>query len=168
MSAIRSLVLLVPLAVGAVPLSQPTAAAADEASSFPQPVADWIQQARTDCPGGFADRGAVHEADLTGDGRTGYLADPHLLSCAGSPHLFGGTGPASIELFVTAPSGAVVHTGGVLALGYHIEPAPSGPPTIVFDTHDIKDETGSFDAYRWDGHNFAMVDHKSMAAPPVQ
>ena len=137
-------------------------------AELPQPVADWLAQARTDCPGGFADHGAVREVDLTGEGRPGYVADPHALSCAGSPHMFGGSAPASIELFVTAPSGNVVHTGAVLALGYRVESTSGGPPTIVFDTHDTKDEAGSFDAYRWDGHNFQMIQHSSMAAPPVQ
>ncbi|HLG86184.1 MAG TPA: hypothetical protein VKZ79_03200 [Alphaproteobacteria bacterium] len=137
-------------------------------AELPQPVADWLAQAKSDCPGGFADHGAVKEVDLTGDGRPAYVADPHALSCAGSPHMFGGSAPASIELFVTGPSGNVVHTGGVLALGYRIDPTPGGPPTIIFDTHDTKDEAGSFDAYRWDGHNFQMIHHTSMAAPPVQ
>ena len=144
----------------------PRSAAA--AVELPQPVTNWLAQAKSDCPGGFADHGAVKEADLTGDGRPSYIADPHALSCAGSPHMFGGNAPASIELFVTNPAGGVVHTGGVLALGYRIDPSPSGPPAIVFDTHNKEDEAGSFDIYRWDGHNFQMIRHSSMAAPPVQ
>jgi len=152
------------VALGGFMPSWPVAAVAE----LPQPVTDWLAQAKSDCPGGFADHGAVRQADLTGDGRPSYIADPHALSCAGSPHMFGGSAPASIELFVTAPSGNVVHTGGVLALGYRIDAAAGGPPAIIFDTHNKEDEAGSFDVYRWDGHNFQMIQHTSMAAPPVR
>lgn len=155
------------LAVAMIPAGESKAASGEP--RWPQPVTEWIAQAQQDCPAGFADRGAVQTADLTGDGRPGYIADPHRLMCAGSPRLFGGQAPASIELFVTAPAGNLVHTGGVLALGYRIEANPQGgPPSIVFETHNLKDEAGSFDIYRWDGHNFALVTHRSMAAPPVQ
>lgn len=162
LNAAAALGLLTPLLI----LASPGSAVANV--ELPQPVANWLAQAKSDCPGGFADHGAVKQADLTGDGRPAYIADPHALTCAGSPHMFGGSAPASIELFVTAPSGDVVHTGGVLALGYHIDSSPAGAPTIIFDTHDERDEAGSLDAYRWDGHNFQLISHKSMVAPPVQ
>ena len=162
--SVAAMALIVPLGAFAIFRS----AVADVSVALPQLVVDWIAQAKSDCPGGFADHGAVKQVDLTGDGRPGYIADPHALSCAGSPHLFGGSAPASIELFVTAPAGNVVHTGGVLALGYHIQPSAGGPPEIVFETHNLQDDAGSFEAYRWDGHNFAMLSHTSMAIPPAQ
>ncbi|MDB5395999.1 MAG: hypothetical protein JWM91_3505 [Rhodospirillales bacterium] len=137
-------------------------------ASFPQPVAAWLAQARQDCPAGFQNHNAVESIDLTGDGRPGYIANPHNLVCAGEPHLFSGDGPASIELFVTLPSGEVVHTGGVRALGYQVMPSPQGgAPTLAFQTHEENERAGSLDTYRWDGHNFAMLNRNSMAAPPV-
>lgn len=137
-------------------------------TNLPQPVAAWLAQAKQDCPSGFQNKNAVESADLTGDGRPGYIANPHNLVCAGEPHLFSGDGPASIELFVTLPSGEVVHTGGVRALGYQIMPSPQGgAPTLAFQTHEVAERTGSVDTYRWDGHNFALLNKNSMAAPPV-
>jgi hypothetical protein len=142
--------------------------AAIQGDDLPGPVNDYLAQAHQDCPVGFEAKGAVEQVDLTGDGRPGYIINPHRMACAGSPHLFGGDGPASIELFVTLPSGELVHTGSVLALGYRIEPGPQGgPPTIAFQTHDEADRAGSIDHYRWDGRNFALLDRRSMAAPPV-
>ena len=142
--------------------------AAIQDGNLPGLVNDYLAQARQDCPAGFQADGAVEQVDLTGDGRQGYIINPHRMVCAGSPHLFGGDGPASIELFVTLPSGELVHTGSVLALGYRIEPGPQGGvPTIAFQTHDETDRAGSIDHYRWDGRNFALLDRRSMAAPPV-
>jgi hypothetical protein len=136
--------------------------------SYPGPVARWLDQARQDCPAGFQSHDPIQTLSLTGDGRPGYIADPHRLTCAGEPHLFIGDGPASIELFVTLPSGEVVHTGGVRALSYQVVPSPQGgPPTLNFDTHDPSQATGSVDSYRWDGRNFALLNRSSMAYPPV-
>jgi hypothetical protein len=136
--------------------------------SYPGPVAHWLDQARQDCPAGFQSHDPIQTLSLTGDGRPGYIADPHRLTCAGEPHLFIGDGPASIELFVTLPSGEVVHTGGVRALSYQVMPSPQGgPPTLTFDTHDPDRATGSVDSYRWDGRNFALLNRSSMAYPPV-
>ena len=138
-------------------------------ANLPGPVADWLAQAKQDCPAGFEARdGAVQTVELTGDGRSGYIIDPHHLVCAGSPHLFIGDGPASIELFVTLPSGEVVHTGAVRALDYRIEPSTQGgPPILAFETHEESERAGSVDKYRWDGKNFALLTKSSMAAPPV-
>ncbi len=156
---------------GAILLLARTAAAAPalpDPSQLPQPVADWLAQAKNDCPAGFQALDAIQAVSLTGDGRRGYIANPHRLSCAGEPHLYGGDGPASIELFVTLPSGQVVHTGGVLALGYQIEDASGGgAPVIAFTTHSGDSPTGSIDDYRWDGRNFALLNKQSMAEPPV-
>lgn len=144
------------------------ASAAVQDDNLPGPVNDYLEQARQDCPVGFQAKGAVEEVDLTGDGRPGYIINPHRMVCAGSPHLFGGDGLASIELFVTLSSGQLVHTGAVLALGYRIESSPKGgPPIIAFQTHDEADRAGSIDHYQWDGRNFALLDRRSMAAPPV-
>jgi len=143
------------------------AGSAGAAADLPAPVADWMAKAQRDCPSGFADKGAVQTADLTGDGRPGYIIDPHRLVCAGEPHLFVGDGPASIELFVTLPTGEVVHTGGVLSLAYQVAPSgEGGPPVLSFQTHDPKSPTGSVDSYRWDGQNFALIGQRSMALPP--
>lgn len=152
----------------ALALTVPAAAAVQD-SNLPPPVTAWLAQAKQDCPAGFEVRqGAVETAELTGDGRAGYVIDPHRLVCAGSPHLFIGDGPASIELFVTLPSGEVVHTGAVLALSYRIEPsAQGGPPILAFQTHEPSERAGSIDTYRWDGKNFALLNRSSMAAPPV-
>ena len=151
------------LAAPLAPAKQPTADA-----SLPQPVAAWLDKARQDCPNGFQNRNAVEAVDLTGDGRPGYIANPHSLVCAGEPHLFSGDGPASIELFVTLPSGEVVHTGGVRALGYQVMPGPQGgAPTLAFQTHEENERAGSVDSYRWDGHNFELLNKSSMATPPV-
>ena len=137
-------------------------------TNLPQPVAAWLAQAKQDCPQGFENRNAVESVDLTGDGRPGYIANPHNLVCAGEPHLFSGDGPASIELFVTLPSGEVVHTGGVRALGYRVMPSPQGgAPTLAFQTHEENERAGSVDSYRWDGRNFELLNKSSMAAPPV-
>lgn len=153
------------LAAGAV---SGMAVAAPQDDNLPPAVTHWLDQARADCPSGFQAKGAVELADLTGDGRPGYIVNSHRLACAGSPHLFGGDGPASIELFATLPSGELVHTGGVLALGYRIEPSPDGgAPLLVFQTHDANERAGSIDRYRWDGKNFAMLRRNSLAAPPV-
>jgi hypothetical protein len=144
------------------------AATAPDPANLPKPVADWLTQARDDCPAGFQVQDAIQTLSLTGDGRPGFIANPHRLSCAGEPHLYGGDGPASIELFVTLPSGEVVHTGGVLALGYQIQDAPGGgAPVIAFLTHNSDAATGSIDDYRWDGRNFALLNKQSMAEPPV-
>jgi hypothetical protein len=141
----------------------------DKTADLPGPVADWIAQARRDCPGGFHADGAVQSVSLTGDGRPGYIADPHRLACDQSPTLYGGLGPASIELFVTLPSGQLVHSAGVLALGYRVAPSPDGGlPIVIFDTHGAGERAGSADNYRWDGHNFTMIDHRSLALPPDQ
>jgi hypothetical protein len=147
----------------------PGARAAVQEDGLPALIAQYLDEARQDCPAGFQAKGAVEKADLTGDGRPGYIVNPHRMVCAGSPHLFGGDGPASIELFVTLPSGELVHTGGVLALGYRIEPGPNGgeAPVIAFQTHDEADRAVSIDHYRWDGRNFALLERRSMAAPPV-
>lgn len=148
-----------------------TAAFAREApaqTNYPGPVARWLEQARSDCPAGFAAHDPIQTLSLTGDGRPGFIADPHRLTCAGEPHLFVGDGPASIELFVTLPSGEVVHTGGVRALGYQVTQSPQGgPPTLNFQTHDDGQPAGSVDSYRWDGRNFALMNRNSMAYPPV-
>jgi hypothetical protein len=144
------------------------AMAAVQDANLPPKIVDYLAQARQDCPAGFQARGAVEEADLTGQGRPAYIVNPHRMVCAGSPHLFGGDGPASIELFVTLPSGELVHTGGVLALGYRIDPSPQGgAPIIAFQTHDTGERAGSVDRYRWDGRNFALLERHSMAVPPV-
>jgi len=136
--------------------------------SYPGPVAHWLEQARQDCPAGFAAHDPIQTLSLTGDGRPGFIADPHRLTCAGEPHLFIGDGPASIELFVTLPSGEVVHTGGVRALSYQVVQSPQGgPPTLNFQTHDVGQPAGSVDSYRWDGRNFAVMNRSSMAYPPV-
>jgi hypothetical protein len=136
--------------------------------NYPAPVTRWLEQARQDCPAGFATHDPIQTLSLTGDGRPGYIADPHRLTCAGEPHLFIGDGPASIELFVTLPSGEVVHTGGVRALSYQVMPSPQGgPPTLNFETHDMNQPAGSVDSYRWDGRNFALLNRSSMAYPPV-
>jgi hypothetical protein len=143
-------------------------AMAAEPPPLPGPVADWLVQAKEDCPAGFQSQDAVQSVSLTGDGRPSFIANPHRLTCAGEPHLYGGDGPASIELFVTLPSGEVVHTGGVLALGYQIQDAPGGgAPIIAFTTHESAVPTGSIDDYRWDGRNFALLNRQSMAQPPV-
>jgi hypothetical protein len=137
-------------------------------TNFPQPVAAWLTQAQHDCPAGFQAQNPIQSVDLTGTGQPGYIADPHRLVCAGEPHLFSGDGPASIELFVTLPSGQVVHTGGIRALTYQVMPSPQGgPPTLAFQTHEASERTGSVDTYRWDGHNFALLNKSSMARPPV-
>jgi hypothetical protein len=144
------------------------AAVPPPAETLPPPVAAWLDQARQDCPAGFQAKDEVEEADLTGAGRPGYIANPHGLTCAGEPHLYGGDGPASIELFVTLPSGEVVHAGAVLALGYQIQPSgDGGPPVIAFQTHEDGDRSGSVDEYRWDGRVFALQNRNSMAAPPM-
>jgi hypothetical protein len=136
--------------------------------SYPAPVAHWLDQARQDCPTGFAAHDPIQSLSLTGDGKPGFIADPHRLTCAGEPHLFVGDGPASIELFVTLPSGEVVHTGGVRALSYQVMESPQGgPPTLSFQTHDAGDRAGSVDAYRWDGRSFTLLNRSSMAYPPV-
>jgi hypothetical protein len=149
----------------------PSVAAPDthgDMSNLPGPVAAWIAQAKQDCPAGFQMHDPVQTVSLTGDGKPGYIADPHRLSCAGEPHVFSGDGPASIELFVTLPSGDVVHTGGVLALSYQVENAPNGgPPILAFTTHASGSATGSIEEYRWDGRNFTMLNRHSMAEPPV-
>ena len=137
-------------------------------ANLPQPVAAWLAQAQRDCPAGFQAKDPIESVNLTGDGRPGFIADPHRLVCAGEPHLFSGDGPASIELFVTLPSGQTVHTGGVRALAYQVMQSPQGgPPTLSFQTHEDGERAGSVDSYRWDGHNFALLDKNSMAAPPV-
>jgi len=142
--------------------------AAMQDARLPPTVMNWLAQAKQDCPSGFSAKDAVEEADLTGDGRPGYIIDPHHLVCAGSPHLFVGDGPASIELFVTLPSGEIVHTGAVLALAYQLQQASKGvPPVIAFQTHEAAERAGSIDRYRWDGTNFALLNKNSMAAPPV-
>src|ERR1700759_2971089 len=81
--------------------------AAQAPTNYPGPVARWLEQAQSDCKQGFAAHDPIQTLSLTGDGRPGYIADPHRLTCAGEPHLFIGDGPASIELFVTLPSGEV-------------------------------------------------------------
>ncbi len=136
-------------------------------SDWPTPVADWLDQAKRDCPAGFQDRGAVDVQSLTGDGQPGYIADPHKLTCAGSPHLYGADGPASIELFVTRPSGQVVHAAGILALGYKVVTPAGGPPVLAFETHNAADRAGSIDSYRWDGSGFTLINQSSMAEPPA-
>jgi hypothetical protein len=135
-------------------------APADDRGSLPPPVAEYLAQAERDCPAGFRAGHAVQTVDLTGEGQPGYVIDPHKMSCAGSPHLFGGTGPASIELFVTLPSGKVAHRGGVLALSYTVDPAPAGgPPVLEFVTHNTAGP-GSIDSYRWAGHEFNLINHR--------
>jgi hypothetical protein len=137
-------------------------------ANLPQPVVAWLAQAKQDCPAGFQNQHAVEVVDLTGDGRPGFIVNPHNLVCAGEPHLFSGDGPASIELFVTLPSGQVVHTGGVLALGYQVMPSPrGGAPTLAFQTHEEGERAGSVDSYRWDGRNFALLNKNAMSKPPV-
>ncbi len=160
-----ALILALPL-LAAVPAD---AAAPAPAASYPQPVADWLDKARQDCPGGFASQpGVVRSFDLTGTGAPSYVIDPHFLSCAQEPHLYVGDGPASIELFVTLPSGRVVHTGGVVAMGYRVVPnTGGGAPVIAFDSHDANERAGSVDSYRWDGQNFALLTKSSMAVPPL-
>ncbi len=138
-----------------------------QGGNLPPPVAEMIVQAREDCPAGFKDEGAVQSVSLTGDGRPSYILDPHRLACAGSPHLFSGDGPSSIELFVTLPSGQVVHTGGVVALAYSVQPsADGGAPILAFETHGVADRAGTISAYRWDGKNFSLLRQQSMAMPP--
>ncbi len=162
----RSATLL--MAPVALMLTATTALARPAEANLPQPVAAWLTQAQHDCPQGFENRNAVESADLTGDGRPGFIADPHKLVCAGEPHLFQGDGPASIELFVTLPTGEVVHTGGVRALGYQVMPGPQGtPPTLAFQTHEDGQRAGSVDSYRWDGRNFTLLNKSAMAYPPV-
>jgi hypothetical protein len=137
-------------------------------TNYPGPVAHWLQQAQQDCPAGFQAHDPIQTLNLTGDGRPGFIADPHRLTCAGEPHLFIGDGPASIELFVTLPSGEVVHTGGVRALNYQVMQSPQGgAPTLTFETHDPSERAGSVDSYRWDGRNFALLNRNSMAYPPI-
>ncbi len=151
-------------------LSMPAAigAPATTGVNLPQPVGAWLAQAKQDCPAGFQSDNPIETLDLTGDGRPGYIANPHRLSCAGEPHIFVGDGPASIELFVTLPSGEVVHTGGVRALGYQIMPSPQGgAPILAFQTHEDNERAGSIDTYRWDGHNFTLLNKAPMSAPPV-
>src|SRR6201996_1864134 len=141
-------------------------APADQA--YPGPVAHWLEQAKSDCPAGFAAHDPIQTLSLTGDGRPSFIADPPRLTCAGEPHIFIGDGPASIELFVTLPSGEVVHTGGVRALGYQVVQSPQGgAPTLNFQTHDAGAPAGSVDSYRWDGRNFTVMNRASMAYPPV-
>jgi hypothetical protein len=160
-------------ALGALPVSlvifgAPAIAAGMVADNYPAPVARWLQQAQQDCPAGFQAHDPIQAVSLTGDGRPGFIADPHRLTCAGEPHLFVGDGPSSIELFVTLPSGEVVHTGGVLALSYQVMSSPQGgPPTLVFQTHDPSERAGSVDSYRWDGQNFAILNKQSLAVPPA-
>ncbi len=145
-----------------------TIADAANDGNFPPAVANWLDEARRSCPVGFEAKGAVEQADLTGEGRPAFIANPHRLSCAGSPHVFGGDGAAPIELFVTLRSGETVHAGSVLAIGYKIRPSPNGgAPVIEFQTHDPDERAGSFDRYRWDGRSFSMQGRNSMAAPPV-
>jgi hypothetical protein len=152
------------LMVGAVA----NAATGTVADNYPAPVAQWLQQAQQDCPAGFQAHNPIQSVSLTGDGRPGYIADPHRLTCAGEPHLFIGDGPSSIELFVTLPTGEVVHTGGVLALSYQVMQSPQGgAPTLVFQTHGASERTGSMDSYRWDGRNFAVLEQRSLAVPPA-
>ncbi len=137
-------------------------------ANLPQPVAAWLTQAQRDCPAGFQAQNPIQSVDSDRHRAAGYIADPHRLVCASEPHLFSGDGPASIELFVTLPSGEVVHTGGVRALAYQVMPSPQGgPPTLAFQTHESAERTGSVDNYRWDGHNFALLNKNSMARPPV-
>jgi hypothetical protein len=134
---------------------------------FPPAVAEYVDQARRDCPAGFQAGQAVETADLTGSGQPGYIVDPHKMSCAGSPHLFGGSGPASIELFALNGAGQVAHKTGVLALAYKIVPAEAGgAPVIAFTTHNTTDAAGSIDSYRWNGTDFGLISHRSMAGPP--
>jgi hypothetical protein len=136
--------------------------------AYPIPVTHWLDQAKQDCPKGFAAHDPIQTLSLTGDGRPSFIADPHKLTCAGEPHLFVGDGPASIELFVTLPSGEVVHTGGVRALSYEVVQNPQGgAPTLNFQTHEAGAPTGSVDSYRWDGRNFTVMNRASMAYPPV-
>ena len=138
------------------------------ATRFPPPVTEWLEHARQDCPAGFAAQNPIQTVDLTGDGRPGYIADPHRLTCAGEPHLFIGDGPASIELFVTLPSGEVVNTGGVVAFGYRVIPSPQGtPPTLSFQTQGSGGLPGNVDDYRWDGSNFTVLNRSAMEAPPA-
>ena len=159
---------LAPASAMALAATVAIAAKAPAQTNYPGPVAHWLEQAQSDCKQGFAAHDPIQTLSLTGDGRPGYIADPHRLTCAGEPHLFVGDGPASIELFVTLPSGEVVHTGGVRALSYQVVPGPQGSaPTLTFDTHDPDRATGSVDSYRWDGRNFTVVNRASMAYPPV-
>jgi hypothetical protein len=159
----RSIFVLFLLAAASGSFAQGTKNAAD----LPGPVTDWIAKLRQDCPKGFSDAGAVEKISLTGDGKPGYAIDPHKFACDASPGLYGGLGPASIELFVTLPSGQVVHAGGIVALGYKVIAYPDGgAPVIAFDTHDVKERAGSIDRYRWDGHSFAVMDRRSLALPP--
>jgi hypothetical protein len=138
-----------------------------DTSNLPTPVVDMLEKAKDDCPAGFKDDGAVQQTSLTGDGKPSYIMDPHKLACAGSPHLFSGDGPSSIELFVTLPSGKVVHTGGVVALAYTIQPAPDGgAPIVAFETHADGERAGTISSYRWDGQNFNMLRRQSMDIPP--
>jgi hypothetical protein len=144
-----------------------TRAELHDTSDLPAPVVDMLSKARDDCPAGFKDDGAVQQTSLTGDGKPSYIMDPHKLACAGSPHLFSGDGPSSIELFVTLPSGQVVHTGGVVALAYTIQPGPDGgAPIIAFETHADGERAGTISFYRWDGQNFNMLRRQSMDIPP--
>jgi hypothetical protein len=159
----RSILVVCLLAAASSAFAQGSKNAAD----LPGPVADWIAKARQDCPKGFSDAGAVEKIPLTGDGRAGYAIDPHKFACDAAPGLYGGLGPASIELFVTLPSGQVVHAGGVVALGFKVTPYPDGgAPVIAFDTHEVKERAGSVDRYRWDGSRFAIMDRRSLALPP--
>jgi hypothetical protein len=164
-TALLALLLASGLAPGACAESGP-AVPGPARADLPPPVAGWLAQAQQDCPAGFHDGGAIVTAPLTGDGKPGYIADPHKLTCAGEPHLYGAGGPASIELFVTLPDGQVVHSSGVLALGYQIVEGEGGAPVIAFQTHNLADRAGSIDSYRWDGQGFTLISQRSMALPP--
>jgi hypothetical protein len=159
---------LAPASLIALTATFSIAQAAPAETNYPAPVAKWLAQAKQDCPAGFQANNPIQTLSLTGDGQPGFIADPHRLVCAGEPHLFSGDGPASIELFVTLPSGETVHTGGVRALTYQVAQSPQGgAPTLTFETHDPAERAGSVDAYRWDGRNFALLNKTSMAYPPV-
>lgn len=168
-NVIRSAALrLAPASAIAVAAAISFAPKAPADTSYPGPVAHWLEQAKQDCKQGFSAHDPIQTLSLTGDGKPSFIADPHRLTCAGEPHLFVGDGPASIELFVTLPSGEVVHTGGVRALGYQVVESPQGgAPTVNFQTHDNGAPTGSVDSYRWDGRNFTVMNRASMAYPPV-
>src|SRR5271167_2807245 len=96
---------LAPASLIALTATFTIAQAAQTEMNYPAPVANWLAQAKQDCPAGFQANNPIQTLSLTGDDRPGFIADPHRLACAGEPHLFSGDGPASIELFVTLPSG---------------------------------------------------------------
>ena len=81
---IRSAALrLAPASVIALAATFAVAHAAPADTNYPAPVANWLAQAKQDCPAGFQANNPIQTLSLTGDGRPGFIADPHRLVCAG-------------------------------------------------------------------------------------